>query len=135
MTTSMKFGASSFFECSAGDEPVAVHGMLTKTDGGLVVQLYGGTFEHVGSIAVSTTAATIRDPERKRSVSSVINLPPHKDELVARPASERLALLFDTPVVCVAGLHVDNATREEIEAMVKNAEAVVDKLAAWLKNE
>ena len=110
-----------------------MHGILTKTDNGLVVQLYGGTFEHVGSVTVSTTAATIPDPTRKRSVSSVINLPPHKDELVARPAAERLALLFDTPVVCVAGLHVDNATQEEIEAMVKNAETVVDKLAAILR--
>lgn len=122
------------FECVAGEKPVAVRGIMTFTDNGLVLQLYGGTHEHVGSVTVSRASATIRDPEKKRATSSVINIPPHMDELVARPASERLALLFDTAVVCVAGLHIDNATGEEIAAMVKNAETVVDRLASSLKN-
>jgi hypothetical protein len=129
------FDISRFFECSAGEEPTAVRGMMTCTDNGFVLQLYGGTHEHVGSVTVSTTAATIRNPERKRATSSVINLPPHMDELVARPAAERLALLFDAPVVCIAGLHIDNATQEEIETMVKNAEAVVEKLIVKIKAE
>ena len=106
---------------------------MTCTDNGLVLQLYGGTFEHVGSVVVSVPVATLRDPEKTRATSSIINLPPHMDELVARPAAERLALLFNTPVVCIAGLHVDNATKEEITSMIKNAESVVDNLVNNLK--
>jgi hypothetical protein len=109
--------------------------MLTCTDNGFVLQLFGGTHEHVGSVSVSVAAATSRDSGRKRATSSIINLPPHKDELVARPVAERLALLFDTPVVCIAGLHIDNATQEEIDTMVKNSEVVAEKLIVYIKNE
>ena len=119
----------------AGEKPTAVNGILTQTANGYVLQLYGGTQEHVGSIVVSTPAQTLRDSSRKRAVSSIINLPPHKDELVARPAAERLSLLLDSPVVCTAGLHIDNATKDEIETMVNNAEMVVEKLINCVVNK
>ena len=125
---------AGLYQYSAGEAPTAVHGILTLTDNGIVLQLYGGTHEHVGSVVVSTPAATIRDPGKIRATSSMINLPPHMDDLVARPAAERLAMLFMTSVVCVAGLHVDDATKAEIEEMVKNAETVVEQLVCMVNN-
>jgi hypothetical protein len=122
-----------YFEHIVGEGRGAVFGSLTKTPGGLVAQFYGGSFEHVGSVVLSIPVA----PEGKLPIttptSSVLNLPSHKDEAVARPAAERLAATSGLPTVCIAGLHIDNATSDEIEILMKNTQDCVDKLIQTLK--
>ena len=119
---------SKFFEAVAGDGNLAVTGSLTLTGGGVVLQLYGGTHEHVGSVTVSVPRPSLMDSERTSVTSSVINLPSHKEELVGRPAAEMLAIALDLPVVCVAGIHVDGATSDELKQLTKHSEEVVRKL-------
>ena len=115
---------AQFFEASAGTGKLAVMGVLTLTSG-VVLQLYGGTHEHVGSVTVSVPRPSLMDKDRTSVTSSVINLPSHKEELVGRPAAERLAIALDRPVVCVAGIHVDGATDDELRLLAKNTEEVV----------
>ena len=113
------------FEASAGDGKLVVTGSLTLNDGGGVLQLYGGTSEHVGSVTVSVPRPSLIDRNRTSVTSSVINLPSHKEEMVGRPAAEMLAVALDRPVVCVAGIHVDEATDEELMLLTKHCEEVV----------
>jgi hypothetical protein len=116
---------AELFEVSAGDGKLMVTGMLTLTDGGAVLQLYGGTFEHVGSVTVSLPRDSLADKDRTSVTSSVINLLSHKEEMVGRPAAEMLAVALDRPVVCAAGIHVDGATDDELRLLTKNSEDVV----------
>ena len=118
---------------SLGDGKLAVTGTLTLTDGGGVLQLYGGTREHVGSVAVSVPRPSLMDNDRTSVTSSVINLLSHKEELVGRPAAEMLAVALDRPVVCVAGLHVDDATDYERELLTRYSEDVVRLLLQKLQ--
>ena len=119
---------AEFFEASAGEGRLVVIGALTLTSGGGVLQLYGGTFEHVGSVIVSVPRPSLSDSNRTSVTSSVINLPSHKEELVGRPAAEMLAVTLDRPIVCVAGIHTDEATNDELVALSKNCEEVVNQL-------
>ena len=121
---------AEFFEASAGAGELAVAGMLTLTGGGCVLQLYGGTHEHVGSVTVSIPRPSLADKERTSVTSSVINLLSHKDEVVSRPAAEMLAIALDRPVVCVAGIHVDGASSEDVAILVRHSEEVVRGLAS-----
>ena len=116
---------AQFFEASAGDGKLSVMGALTITGGGAVLQLYGGTHEHVGSVTVSVPRPSLMDSGRTSVTSSVINLPSHKEEFVGRPAAEMLAVALDQPVVCVAGIHVDGATDDELKLLTKYSEEVV----------
>jgi len=107
---------------------MAVTGSLTLTAGGAVLQLYGGTFEHVGSLTVSVPRPSLMDKNRTSVTSSVINLLSHKEEQVGRPAAEKLAVALDLPVVCVAGIHVDGATDDELMLLAGYCEDVVQML-------
>ena len=115
---------AQFFEANAGNGKLAVMGVLTLT-GGAVLQLYGGTHEHVGSVTVSVPRPSLMDKNRTSVTSSVINLPSHQEELVGRPAAEMLAIALDRPVVCIAGIHVDGATDDELRLLTENTEEVV----------
>ena len=119
---------ADFFEASAGNGKLAVTGLLSLTDGGGVLQLYGGTFEHIGSVVVSLPRPSLADSARTSVTSSVINLPSHKEEQVGRPAAEMLAVALDLPIVCVAGIHVDGATGGDLEILAKRCEEVVSSL-------
>lgn len=119
---------SEQYEAKAGEGVLAVAGSLTLTAGGGVLQLYGGTREHVGSVTVSAPRPSLTGGGRTSVTSSVINLPSHKEELVGRPAAEKLAVELDMPIVCVAGIHVDGATAEELHTLAKNAEDAVELL-------
>ena len=124
---------SQFFEASAGDGRLTVTGALTLTNGGCVLQLYGGTHEHIGSVTVSVPRPSLLDRDRTSVTSSVINLPSHKEELVGRPAAEMLAVALDRPVVCVSGIHVDNATNEDFRLLAGYSEDVVRLLMQKLQ--
>ena len=113
------------YEACAGEGRLSVTGSLTVTGGGGVLQLYGGTHEHVGSITVSVPRPSLMDSERTSVTSSVINLLSHKEELVGRPAAETLAVALELPVVCVAGIHVDDATSDELKLLNRYSEDVV----------
>jgi len=119
---------SQLYEAKAGDGRLAVSGALTLTAGGAVLQLYGGTLEHVGSVVVSVPRPSLLDSDRTSVTSSVINLPSHKEELVGRRAAEMLVLALGLPVVCVAGIHVDGATDDELKSLTKYTDEVVSLL-------
>ena len=116
---------AEFYEASAGDGKLAVKGTLTLTSGGAVLQLYGGTREHVGSVTVSIPRPSLKDSDNVSVTSSVINLLSHKDELVGRPAAEMLAAALNLPVVCIAGIHVDDATNDELRLLTGYSEDAV----------
>jgi len=119
---------AEFFEASAGERALTVSGTLTLTDGGCVLQLYGGTHAHVGSVTVSVPRPSLSDKERTSVTSSVINLLSHKEELVGRPAAEMLAVALNRPVVCVAGIHVEGATDDELKLLTMYCEEAANKL-------
>ena len=121
------------FEASAGYGKLKVTGVLTLTIGGGVLQLYGGTREHVGSVTVSVPRPSLADKDSMSVTSSVINLPSHKEEAVGRPASELLAVALGLPIVCIAGIHVDEATSDEREILTKNSEDAVRLLVQKLQ--
>ena len=54
----------------------------------------------------------------------------HKDNIVAEEVATELIKKFDfnKNVVVIAGLHIDNATKEDINRLVKNSNNLVSKL-------
>ena len=117
-----------FSSCTYGVWPHIVYGSISKTDCGVVLQIYGGTHEHVGCVVTSIPGPASWNPDRLYATSSVYNLLSHKDEVVAREAAEKAALVLNVPVVCIAGLHVDSATESDIAALVQNAGTVLAQL-------
>ena len=118
---------AKFFRAHAGEGKLTVTGMLTLTEGA-VLQLYGGTLEHIGSVTVSIPRPSLTDSNRTSVTSSVINLPSHQEELVGRPAAEMLAVALERTVVCIAGIHVDDATENELKQLTENCREVVRSL-------
>lgn len=97
----------------------------------LVICVSGGDAPHIGSVVLSTPRASLTGKGRS-ATSSVLNLPGHKDEAVARQVAEIVAAKLDTTVCCVCGIHVDDATPEALASCATLGEELAHFLLANL---
>lgn len=95
---------------------------------GAILYLSGGDLAHIGGVAVGVPRP--RDATRLTANVSVISILGHKDDELARPIADKVARRTGQLAVVIAGIHVDNATAQDIENVMRNAYAAVDE---WLE--
>jgi len=86
-----------------------------KNGDDLIYILGGGERSHIGGVVIC-------EPGKK---SQVIRLKGHFDDIVLKPIAEAACKKYNTKVVAVGGVHVDNASQEEIDLLVKNCRELV----------
>ena len=98
----------------------------------LNVSVCGGQKHHIGAVAIAWGCMPDGSaPQYTPAVSSIACLN-HKDDQVARKAAVRLAAAFRCTVVVTAGIHIDDATPQEIEILLANVEEGLRKLQELL---
>ena len=81
----------------------------------IIYVLGGGERSHIGGIVVC-------EPGKK---AIDICLEGHYDDIVLKPIAEEASKKYKTKVVVVGGVHVDNASKEEIEILVRNCKELI----------
>jgi hypothetical protein len=81
----------------------------------LIYILGGGERSHIGGIVIC-------EPEKK---PNVVRLEGHFDDIVLQPIAEAACKKYKIKVIAVGGVHVDNASQEEIDILVKNCKELV----------
>lgn len=79
----------------------------------------GGGDDHVGAVAVAS-------PEK----TELMVIPPHKEGPLARAAARLVAEKSGRHCVAIAGIHQDNITPEEIQAVLRNFEIALERLVS-----
>jgi gallate decarboxylase subunit D len=79
---------------------------------------------HLGAVAVADFCHA-----ENRASTSVITRLGHKDDAVACEAAHMLCRKFKKPVCVIAGIHVDDITEGEIPEILRNCDALVEKLS------
>ena len=92
----------------------------------LLVAIWGGEKPHIGAVSVAQPRPSLKDPEITSTTASVICLPGHKEDELAKAVSEILAAALNTPVVVTAGIHWDNITKDGIQKVIENSKILVD---------
>jgi hypothetical protein len=68
-----------------------------------------------------------------KNVSGLEFILPPKDDIVANSAAEKICNALGVVTTVVAGIHMDNASRDEIEGAVKIAGVMVDEMISMHK--
>jgi hypothetical protein len=82
----------------------------------LIFILGGGESSHIGGVVIC-------EPGKK---PQIIRLKGHYDDIVLYPIAETACKKYNTKVIAVGGVHVDNASQEEIDLLVKNCKELVE---------
>ena len=94
----------------------------------LVVAVGGGERPHVGAAALALSLPSLKDPSRLTESSSLLAVPGHKEEDLAREGALRLARALARTVVVTVGIHDDGISAERIAAYVALFERLVDAI-------
>ena len=77
--------------------------------------LGGGERSHIGGVVICEPG---KEP-------NAIRLEGHFDDIVLLPIAEAACKKYKTKVVAVGGVHVDNASQDEIDLLVNNCKELV----------
>lgn len=88
---------------------------------------------HVGATALAVPCQTTA--EGVTASVSVMTAPGHRDDVVAGKSALDICKALRCNVGVTAGLHIDNATQEEIMTLVANAKEAINTLIKKLKEE
>lgn len=77
--------------------------------------LGGGEIPHIGSIVVKEPDEDVRN----------IVLGNHKDHVVMEPLAEKGCEKYGTTIVVVGGIHIEDASKEEIDIIVENCKELI----------
>jgi len=84
-------------------------------DDDLIYILGGGEKSHIGGVVIC-------EPDKE---PQVIRLEGHYDDIVLKPIAEAACKKYNKRVAAIGGVHVDNASKEEIDLLVKNCKELV----------
>ncbi len=110
-------------ETSTGAFDIQAHVRQIGTD--LLVAIWGGEMPHIGAVAVAQPRPSLRDPNVVSATASVICLPAHKEDDLAKMVAETLAAALNTSVVVTAGIHWDNIPQAGIGRVIANSKILV----------
>ena len=106
---------------------------IMKVGQDFVVIIWGGERPHVGAVALAQSRKSLRDPDKISATASVLCLVGHKEDVVVKIASERLAAIADRPVAVAAGIHWDNLKETDFSQIFKNLDRLIQMIEPYLR--
>ena len=100
----------------------------------LVVVVGGGERPHVGCVVLAQPHRSKEESERWSVSSSVLCIPPHKEEPIARGIATRLCAEFGRVTVVTAGVHEDFLDADGIATYLRLGEELAQVLLTKLTN-
>lgn len=97
---------------------------INRLDSGWDIGVYGGCSTHVGAVSVAEPSGEVETIERTH----------HKDGFVSVRWAKELSMLVQEPVCVRCGIHYDNATREQLAAIIAECDKMLQELMAVLGN-
>jgi len=104
-----------------------IEAILQRLGNDYLVSVWGGA-AHIGAVAMAQSRPSLADSSRLSASASVFCYVGHKEDDLAKQASERLAAALDAKVVVAAGTHWDDLDPRGIDQIVKNVNALIDKI-------
>jgi len=110
-----------------------VHGFVQELGKDLLISVWGGTKPHIGAVGMATPRPSLKNPEKWSATSSNFTFLNHKEDLLVKKLSEKIASQTQAHVVVTAGLHWDKLREREITLIERLASRLGDLILKKLK--
>ena len=107
---------------------------ITGVGKDLVIAVGGGEKPHVGCVVLAQPSPSKTQPGAWSASCSVLTIPPHKEEPIARGIAARVAEASGRVTVVTAGVHDDNLDAAGVAVYLRLGEELADKLVKSLSD-
>jgi len=121
-------------ELSVGTGVYTVSASLQQLGPDVLISVWGGTRPHIGALSISTPQPGCAPEESRSSTVLQFSFPGHRDDVVARRVSERVASALQRRIVVSAGIHVPDITPAGIDTVLANADCLIEKIISLLRD-
>jgi hypothetical protein len=126
---------SSVVRVQDEDSGRILEAMVVAAGADLVVVVGGGERPHVGCVVLAQPYRSKRRPGSWSASCSVLTIPPHKEEPIARGIAARLASALGRVAVVSAGVHDKHLDTEGVTIYLRLGEELGEKLVAAFTGE
>ncbi len=116
-----------------GSGRLKIEAMATLCGKDLVILLQGGETHHIGALALATPRPSLANPDNLSASASILCVNGHKEDELARAMALKAATTLNRTTTVIAGIHVDNASEEDIEDLLRNCEIAIATLIGRIK--
>ncbi len=121
------------FKVEISKGPFRIHGHVQEMGQDLLVSIWGGTKPHIGAVGVAIPRPSLRDPRKWSATSSNFTFIGHKEDILVKKISEKLASQLKRNVVVIAGIHWDDISNKEIKAVENLTEKLQSQILRRLR--
>ncbi len=114
------------------DGKYSLQAVAVRTQNGINIYIGGGELPHIGTVVISQPRLSLKGDGNTSCTTSVFNLVSHKDDAMAIPLAERICKKLNQVVVVTAGVHIDNADKQDIDRFIRNLASLGDSLSERL---
>jgi len=122
----------SMQELSTGTGVYTVSASLQQFGPDMLISVWGGTRPHIGALSISTPHPDCASEESRSSNVLQFSFPGHRDDVVARRVSERVASALQRRIVVSVGIHVPDITPAGIDTVLANVDCLIEKIISLL---
>ncbi len=97
------------------------------------VCIFGGDVPHIGAVAVAVPRKSLTGDGSDSASASVICITGHKEDEIARQTALRLSSAWQCVVTVSAGVHIDNAKKDDIAILCANIQELSENLIGKVK--
>lgn len=116
-----------------GEIPHRVEAAIVLCGPDVSVCFGGGEAPHVGAVALGTPRPSLADSSAPSASASVLCVTGHKEDLLARSAALELATDFGCRVNVSVGLHIEDASVEDIRLLDENYRATLSEVKSCIR--
>ena len=110
-----------------------IQGLVQEVGQDLLVSIWGGTRPHIGAIGIAVPRPSLRNPKKWSATSSNFTFLGHKEDIMVKKFSEKLASRLRRNVVVTMGFHWDGITSQEIKTIQNLAQKLSDQILKRLR--
>lgn len=110
----------------------SIQGTIIALDNSDVVVIVTGGQDHIGALGLAVPRPSLMNPDNCSATSSILTMPGHKEDILVKDVSERLATATGSNVVVVAGIHYDELSVNDIKILRKLWIELAEKIAALI---
>jgi hypothetical protein len=110
----------------------AIQARVVAAGDDLVIVVGGGDRPHVGVVVLAQPVPSRTGPGKHSASVTVVTIPPHKEESIARSVAERVASELRRVVVVTAGVHEDDIDSDGIGEYLRLGDELADELVRVL---
>ena len=116
------------FQIGTAEDSYNLNAAVIQVGSDWLVSLGGGTRPHIGAVAIAQPRPSMMDEQVISSTASVFCLLGHKEDVIVKEASEKLAASLNTNVVVTAGIHWENIDQQGIQKIIGNSRILIRKI-------